>query len=376
MKKMKVLFLNAGNETGGGMHHILQMIPALESKYSDQFILGVFERKELYRRAKKQKINTVYFKNNTRWSPLLLMRIVTFIRTEKITHVHTHGPRANVYMYMIRKHVDVKWITTVHSHPNYDFLDDGKKGKLLTHLHAKSLKNAHHIISVCQAFVPSLQRLGIKNEKIHIIRNGIDFDSSLPMKKHEDAKLREEKGFQDNDFLLVMVARLEAVKGHVFAIESIAKFILRGHTNLHLLIVGSGSLKQSLNKLVRSLNVEENVHFYGNCRDVRPFYEAADIVLLTSKSESFPYVLLEAAREQKPVIATNVGDISELITKPIYGWLINYENKKELQKAIEQAWSLKKANMLPKMGQLFFSSASKKHTIEHSVNKLYDVYLQ
>src|SRR5690625_5729573 len=88
---MKILHLNAGNETVGGMHHILGLLNALNR---EEFVLGVLEKGELYKRATNAGIRTVHFSSNTRMSIPLLHKMIRYIKRENINVVHTHGPRA------------------------------------------------------------------------------------------------------------------------------------------------------------------------------------------------------------------------------------------------------------------------------------------
>lgn len=370
---MKVLFLNAGNETGGGMYHILRVLGTLHDKYPEQFILGVFEKKTLYERARNLGIRTVYFHNNSKFNPQLLKKMKQFIQKEQITHVHSHGPRANVYMNALKRFTNISWIITLHSNPLFDFAHQTVKAKFYTYLHTRSLKNADQIITVCDAFKPLLSELNIDSNRITTIRNGIDF-SETHRGNITKEQLREKYRFSKDDFLIVKVARLEKVKDHHLAIETIKKLLDKENKNIHLLMIGDGSLKDRLQTTVRNLHIEKHVHFIGNVHNVQQYYSIADVVLLTSQSESFPYVLLEAAREKKPVIATNVGDVSKLITEPTYGWLIEPGDGEQLTRAIKEAVQFKEQGKLEEMGIKLYTHAKAHYTITHCVNQIYHVY--
>lgn len=372
---MKVLFLNAGNENGGGMHHILRVLCTLQKLYTDQFCLGVFEKKELYEQANKLGIPTYYFANSTKFNPQILRQLQAFIHREQITHVHTHGPRANVYMSFVKPFVKIPWIITLHSNPYCDF-SNSFKGRLYTYLHTNALKKAHHIITVCDAFRPILHRLAIPEEKITTIRNGIAFQPENDDTPINEQKLRADYGFNKEHFILVQVARLEKVKDHQLAIEAVDTLIAQGNENLRLLFVGDGSLRADLQVIVQQKKLSPYIYFYGNVANVQPFYQLADAVLLTSTSESFPYVLLEAAREKKPLIATDVGDIAELIPSSKFGWLIEPGNRYSLQQAIREAMQMKKSGQLAQKGVALYAYAKEQFTLENCVQQMYDVYLR
>lgn len=376
MNEMKVLFLNAGSETGGGMHYILRVISTLRDRHSGQFLLGVFEKKELYHRANNLRIDTVVFEGCTKFSPRLLKQLKLFIEKESITHVHTHGPRANVYMRFLKNYVHVSWIITLHSNPYLDFSRSSLKGWLYTYLHVNSLIHADHIIAVCNEFKSLLAKRGVHEEKITTIRNGIDFSKEAVADSTIQKTLRKQHGFTSEDFIIVQVARLEKIKNHDLTIEALLKLRQSGYKNVHLLFIGDGSLKDRLREKVKQRYISENVHFYGEMKDVTPFYQIADVVMLTSDSESFPYVLLEAARERKPIIATNVGDVKELLLNDTFGWLIERGNIEQLTAAMKQANHYKQIGELERMGSLLHDYAKSRYTIEHCAEQVFSVYLK
>ncbi len=374
-QRVKILHLNAGNETGGGMYHILRMLGKFKEAGSVSCVLGVMERAELYQRAKAANIETIYFENGTRFSMPLLRKIEQFIRKENITHVHTHGPRANVYMNMLKKKVKLPWIITVHSDPFFDFQDKGLYGKLLTRLHLQSLKNADRIISVCHAFYPALASAGVNTNQMRTVHNGIDFLEEIgsEFSLEEPQNFREQLGFLPNDFLFIKVARLESVKGHCLAIRAFAELMKSEPENVHLLLLGDGSLKDKLMQLVEQLDLKGHVHFFGERKDIDRFYKIANVTLLTSLSESFPYVLLESARAKTPVISTNVGDVEQLIYQDELGWKVATSDMDGLVEAMREAVCLH-ADGLRQMGQRLYSYASSNFSLDKCANEVYNVY--
>src|SRR5690625_6287936 len=87
---MKILHLNAGNETGGGMYHILSLLEAFNR---EEFILGVLEEGELLQRAKQADIQTIHFSHKRKMSIPLLRKMKQYLEKEEIHYVHTHGDR-------------------------------------------------------------------------------------------------------------------------------------------------------------------------------------------------------------------------------------------------------------------------------------------
>src|SRR5699024_10213117 len=142
---MKILHINAGNETGGGMYHILSLLKAFNS---DEFVLGVLEKGELWRRANQAGIQTVHFDHKIKMSIPLLQRMKHYIASKQIHYVHTHGPRANVYANILKKFTTFHWVVTIHSDPYHDFLGKGIYGHFLSRLHVHAIKHADRLITV------------------------------------------------------------------------------------------------------------------------------------------------------------------------------------------------------------------------------------
>ena len=363
---MKILHLNAGNETGGGMHHILALLQQLDRK---QFVLGVLEKGELMERAEAAGIQTVHFANNMKMSVPLISKIRNYIKQEKINFVHTHGPRANVYANILRRIVPFQWIVTIHSNPLLDFMGKGMYGNFLCKLNVGAIKHADKLIAISEPFRTCLQDAGVSDGKIITALNGIDFH-----KNTEKAYTKEEFGFAEDDFVFLMVARLERVKGHRVAFEAFAKLMTK-QPNCQLVLLGEGSLKEELQRLAVQLGIGDHVHFMGHRNDVDCFYQLADITLLTSVSESFPLVLLESARAETPVIATDVGGVSELILNQSVGWKVDVGNVSEIAAAMEDALLLYKRGMLSLIGKKLQAHASIKFTVENFAENVYNVYL-
>lgn len=363
---MKILHLNAGNETGGGMNHILSL---LETFDREEFVLGVFEKGDLWAQANKRGINTVYFSHRAKMSMILLRKIVNYMKRNQIRYIHTHGPRANVYARMLKKLLPFYWIVTVHSHPQYDFIGKGIYGALLTKMNIHALKKADKVIVVSDPFRRDLSQIGINKAKITTAYNGIDFHSEM-----DHSYEKRDFGIATGDFLFLMVARLEPVKGHNMAFEAFSK-LLKKHRNCQLMLLGDGGLQQELQDLANRLGIIDHVHFLGHRDDALRFYRMANVTLLTSLSEGFPLVLLESARLRTPVITTDVGSVNQLVDHQSLGWKVKPGSVGELVEAMTEALLLERKGMLSVIGDNLYTHASTQFSMKAFAQNIYNVYL-
>ncbi|OIK16342.1 hypothetical protein BIV60_04840 [Bacillus sp. MUM 116] len=364
---MKVLHLNAGTETGGGMVHILDL---LENVQETEIILGLFEKGLMYEKALDKGIKVVLFHQKSKWDLTLHKKIISLIDREMIDIVHTHGPRANFYgCFLKRKRKTIYWITTLHSNPRHDFLGRGLAGVIFTILHLWALKQPDHFLAISERFKSLLVTEGIDENKITSIFNGIDFKKPSSPNKLS----RYDLNFGDQDFVMIMVARLCPVKGHSILFHVI-KELTRLHDNIKLLVVGTGSLEPELKQLVSQLGIEKHICFLGQREDVHALFEICDVKLLTSFSESFPLVLLEAARAKIPVITSDVGGVRELIYSKECGWIVPVNQIEPLSEAIKEAILYRKEGKLNEMGINLYNHASTRFTIENFRNSVLNTY--
>jgi len=146
--------------------------------------------------------------------------------------------------------------------------------------------------------------------KLRLIYNGIPLASEIEPVNREE--LLAEFGLQDPPQLLAVVGLLKERKGHEVLFRALPK-ILAEFPRLFLLVVGEGTLREQLEKLVSRLHISENVRFTGFRDDVPRLMRAIDILVLPSKNEGFGYVLAEAMSVGKPVVATRISSIPEIV---------------------------------------------------------------
>jgi len=363
---MNVLHLISGNETGGGMVHVLSLLNILKEEINTT--LGVFHDEEMAKRARNLGINVHVFKQKSRLDLSITKQIKNYIDDNDIHILHTHGARANFIAQFISKKVRCPWVITVHSDPHDDFLNKGIIGKIFTNLNIRALKSADYIIAISEMFKENLESIGIGSEKIETIFNGINFQIE-PKAQYK----REDFGLQPDDFVILMVARLEPVKCHEIAFQAL-KQLLAKSDKFHLMLIGEGSRHNELVKKANEYGISDHVKFLGHRDDATELYTIGDITILTSKSESFPLVLLESARAKKPVITTDVGGVRDLIPTSDYGYIINVGDYTDLAEKIWAYQELKEKGTLHEVGERLFNHASKHFSDEKFAKSVLFIY--
>ena len=167
-------------------------------------------------------------------------------------------------------------------------------------------------------------------KKVTLIRNGIDTSRFSPSYNEDNEKLGTVKSSTVN---FIHVARLNPVKDQQNLINAFAQ-LSHQYRNIHLTVVGDGELMDMLTELSTSLGIAEKVTFTGARDDIANLLNAADVFVLSSIAEGIPMTVLEAMASGLPVISTNVGGLSELITENQTGKLVPAEQSQALASAM------------------------------------------
>lgn len=201
-----------------------------------------------------------------------------------------------------------------------------------------ALKNAQKIIAVSAALKEKMIILGVPQNKIAHIQNGINTDLFLPLNK---IKCREKLNLPVDKKIILYVGNLEKVKGIDVLIEAMKVL----NEDIYLVIVGSGNLQQRLIGRVKELMLEDRIKFVGTKShfEIPVWMNSADVFCLPSRNEGCPNVLLEALACGTYIIAMNVGGIPEIINSEKYGILTESGDCNLLSISIVKA--LKKAVM-------------------------------
>jgi glycosyltransferase involved in cell wall biosynthesis len=143
--------------------------------------------------------------------------------------------------------------------------------------------------------------------------------------------------------IIVSVGRLTKSKGLSFLIQAFSELIK--HVDATLVLVGDGPEKMHLLKLIKEKKIEKRVIILGARKDVERILKLADVFVLPSIYEGFPISLLEAMAAKKPIVATRVGAIPDVIENEVNGLLVE---PKDVQGLCEKLLLLLKFN--PKLG--------------------------
>ncbi|MEM1510586.1 MAG: glycosyltransferase family 4 protein [Thermofilaceae archaeon] len=194
------------------------------------------------------------------------------------------------------------------------------------------LQEAEQVITVSWFNAKKLLSLGVSNNKLHVIPNGYDEKRFKPISMYI---ARKKLGLPFNKKILLSVGNLVSVKGHVYLIDAM-RFISRERDDTILIIIGTGILRDVLEKRSKKYGLNDKIIFTGGRphEEIPLWMNACDLFILPSLSEGFPTVIPEAMACGKPVIASNVGGIPEVVSSSDVGILVPPKDAEALSQAI------------------------------------------
>jgi glycosyltransferase involved in cell wall biosynthesis len=243
-------------------------------------------------------------------NPANILRLARFIRRGGFHIVHTHAYFAGT-MGRIAALMAGTPIILHHVHTTYwDF-------KARNVLIERMLSTISARIICCSDSVRDfvVREEEISAGKVITIYNGVNEDST-------GCGVQEERGQDDKAVRIAVVASLVENKGHAVLLTAFHRLAML-HPDLELRIVGDGPLRQSLERQINALGIGNRVSFLGQRDDVPRLLACSDIVVLPSLyREGLSLSIIEAMSQSKPIIASNIGGIPELIVDGVNGFIV------------------------------------------------------
>ena len=183
----------------------------------------------------------------------------------------------------------------------------------------------------------AIEMRDVIKEKIFVQPMGVD----TKVFEGLDKKLLRQNYSYGSSFIILFVGRFVEKKGIEYLLEAI-RILVSSSEDIKLLLVGDGPLGEKLRKDIKELNMDSNVDFIGkvSTNKLAQFYVLSDVVVVPSivtasgDTEGMPTVIVEAMAAGKPVVASNVGGIKDVVLDGFNGFLIEQKKPKEIAEKI------------------------------------------
>jgi len=320
---------------GGAQRFLLDVARSLDQEGWNLALCSLRGPRQWYDEAEQLGI-PVWYLGRKAWDPRQFTDLVRLLRSQQIDLVHTHLGASAIIGPLAARAAQVPFVI-VHDHSG-----EG----LRRHIPAPPLRMAYlaadrailqlvdRVVQCSEAVATYRQQTHrAPKNKLEVIPNFVD------LTKIRDCggarlEIREELGLSERTLVVGTAGRLMPVKGHGVLLDAMAK-LLHNSLDIVLLLVGDGPLRQTLENQAATLGLSDRVRFAGWRNDAVRLIAGMDIFVMPSLSETFGIALVEAMALGKPVVASAVGGMSEIISSGEIGVLVPPNDSLALARAIE-----------------------------------------
>jgi len=306
MTPEKTLIIDLAKSFGGAEVRV-QDTAALLQQQQYPYVVAVLKGAPLHRRLETAglAILPVPF---SRSDPRTAKFLARAIRRGGFSVVDAHNVQSQFWGFLATRFTHARLIATVHS--AYRLEHGGSLKGWLYELVLRLINIGDtQFIAVSEAVETYLQQTSIPAKKISLIHNSLRTTVSSVT---NTPNFRQLTGWGADVFVVIVVARLEPVKGISYLLNAL-KMAITDHPQLRLLIVGDGRDRTALETQTQILELTDVVHFAGFRNDVPAIFPQCDVFCLPSLSEGLPYALLEATAHKLPLLVSAVGGMATLL---------------------------------------------------------------
>ena len=362
----RVAHLRATNFFGGPEKQILAQCMCHRELRATPLIIGFQEsgrEPELVSKAADAGIRTVAIPDIGAGSVWTSLRsLSTALRDHGTEVLVSHGYKADICSWLMAPSRIGRL-----SHAR-GFTAENLKVRIYEAAGVHAMKHLDGVICVSRATANVVTGRGLRNREIHVVHNAVD----LP-KVHHTCDLRQLLGVGPDTKVVVAVGRLSPEKGPHTLLEAAELMGSTADTRV-IVLIGDGFLSEDLKESIQQRNLTGRVRLLGFRRDAQELMAQADLLVNPSVSEGLPNVILEAFALGTPVVATDVGGVSEIVRDGETGRLVPPSHPQALAERIEEALSNegKTREMVRAAGQL----VRREFTFQVQLEKLQRIYDQ
>ena len=306
---MKVVHVHRMRGIGGSERHLLALLPGLAALGVEPVFVGLddpaWDPEPFYAQL---SVESVRLQMPHDLDPRLLRRLRSALRSAEL--VHTHLVHADVYGALAAG--DATLVSTKHN-------DDPFRAGPFRHVERALTRRAARVIAITEALKRfNVERVGLPAEKLEVVHYGLDAPPA-PWSENTDLDL------PDDARVLLAICRLVPQKGLDVAVRALAR-VREEEPRAVLVVLGEGPERERL--------AGEGVHLPGRVGDVAAWLARAELLVHPARWEGFGLALLEAMLAGKPVVASGVSSIPEIVVDGETGLLVPPEDPEALAAAI------------------------------------------
>lgn len=363
---MKVIHLTSGGDVGGAKTHILLLLRGLSR--TEQADMVCFTDGTFAEEARAAGIRTTVLSGSV---PKTVAALKKMIREGGYEIIHSHGARANFYGALLGRQLKLPTVSTVHSDPKLDYLGKPLHDLVYGNVNRRAIRRIDYLIGVSDVMSELLISRGFDAQRVYTLYNGVDFTPRSYVIPREDYLRSLSVDYDENTVIFGIAARISPVKDIATLVRAFS-LACRQQSNIRLLVAGDGEQATEIRQLAQELCPQGSCRFIGWVEDTDSFYNALDVNLLTSISETFPYALTEGARYRCATISSNVGGVPYLIDDGINGLIFPPQNVQKLADCMVRLAN--DAALRAQFGAKLYEKAKTKFSVEATVEQQRTIY--
>lgn len=304
--------------------------------------------------------------------PRALGRLLQLLHRERFDLIHAHGQDASILAAAASLLRPTPLVVTRHV---LEEPDGTARQRARAALALASLRRASAVVAVSRSVATRLLESGVvPDHRLRVIHNGIE-----PRRFGADrgglsrAEARYSLGVDGHARVVLVPAVLREGKGHEVLLATLPGLRKRV-PEVRVLFAGDGEREADLRRVARDRAVEDVVRFLGFRTDMPTLLAAADVVVLPSLAEALPTVLLEAAAAGRPVVATRIGGIPEVVVHGRTGLLVPVRDEAALHRAVLAL--LRDDDRSRRMGREARARADERFSIHRQVERTVELWAE
>ncbi len=329
-ERILVVYMSSGK--GGIRRHCFELCDLLKTQGARPLLLLLPKPAETLALAREKQLDYVIwehadFQNNAaRWqAPDYVNFLEKLCKKEQIRLIHTNRPESLPGIYVLKKRLSVKIMHTIHDDsPDWHTCVDG----------------CDAVIGVNQNIVTNVRGHFSRADRVYFntpIFDERSYVGYVPKILEKETYFKRTFGINvSGQTVFTVLGNYWAWKNQEVAIRAFAKLVYEHKVPVKLLLAGSGGLEKKYRQLVHELGLSEHVFVVGYVDDAKQLLWHSDVLLNTSKRESFGIALMEAAMFKKPIIATRDNGSSALVKHEQTALLFHYDKPDELVACVQR----------------------------------------
>ena len=281
---------------------------------------------EFYERARRRGVSVrmIHCLGRVDWRAVRQIR--EYVHEDGVNVLHTHGYKADIYGFLAARKENKPVVATCHN-----WVGGTKALDIYNQLDRWMLKKFNAIGAVSPTVKQQLINSGISESRIKVIDNGIDVEAFARPEPVTESRTVGGR-------VIGVVARLDLQKGFEYLLIAV-RDLCRSYQRITVVISGEGPDRRAIEQMIEQYGLQHNVVLAGQQSDMPAVYADMDIFVLPSLNEGLPMTVLEAMAAGKPIVATRVGAVPNVISDGETGLLVKPKDAIGLRHAIARLLS-------------------------------------